>query len=145
MHENGVEYHRRTPLWPQAYSEAEKKLFETSPLPFRVVRKKRTMVTAHRNGKYITRNVSHLKVIDTRFQGKDEEEEDDNVVLNSNSNSTSNASDANGNPPQNDLRRSTRNRRQVDRFDILFMNNLCFNFFSFFFGTTCFSQSKGGM
>ena len=86
------------------------------PLPFRVVRMKGTMVTACHNGKYITRNVSHFKVVDPEFQGEDEGEEDDDLVPISNSNSTSNASDANVNPPQNELRRSTRNRRRVDRF-----------------------------
>ena len=72
---------------------------------------KGTMVTACRNGKYITRNVSHFKVVDPEFQGEDEGEEDDDLVPISNSNSISNASDANVNPPQNELRRSTRNRR----------------------------------
>ena len=38
------------------------------PSPFRVVRKKGTMITACRNGKYITRNTSHFKAIDTVLQ-----------------------------------------------------------------------------
>ena len=34
------------------------------PVPFKVVRKRGTMITASCNGKYITRNASHFKVID---------------------------------------------------------------------------------
>jgi hypothetical protein len=34
------------------------------PRPLEVVRKKGTMVTAYRDGKYITRNISQFKVID---------------------------------------------------------------------------------
>ena len=77
------------------------------PLPFRVVRTNGTMITARRSGKYITRNVSHFKVVNPVFQGEesnDEEEEDDDTVSSPNSNLTSNASDANVNPPQNELR-----------------------------------------
>ena len=53
----------------------------------------------------------HFKVVDPEFQGEDEEEEDVDLVSISNLNLTSNASDANVNPPQNELRRSTRNHR----------------------------------
>ena len=70
------------------------------------------MVTTCRNGKYITRNVSHFKVINTEIQGDDDEEDEDNLVSSLNSNTPN----ANVIPPQNELRRSTRNRRQVDRF-----------------------------
>ena len=84
------------------------------PIPFQVVRLNGTMVTAQRNGKYITRNVSHFKVINTERQGDDDEEEEDDLVSIPNSNS--NTPNANANPPQNELRRSTRNRRRVDRF-----------------------------
>ena len=83
------------------------------PVPFQVVRLNGTMVTACRNGKYITRNVSHFKVIDTEIQEDDDEEED---YLVSRPTSNSNTPDNNVNPPQNELRRSTRNCRQVDRF-----------------------------
>ena len=31
--------------------------------PFHVVRKKGTMITAQRNGKYLTRNASHFKIL----------------------------------------------------------------------------------
>ena len=77
------------------------------PLPFRVVRTNGTMITARRNGKYISRNVSHFKVVDPVFQGEesnDEEEEDDDITSSPNSNPTSNVSGANINPPQNELR-----------------------------------------
>ena len=77
------------------------------PLPFRVVPTNGTMITARRNGKYITRNVSHFKVVNPVFQGEesnDEEEEDDDTVSSPNSNLTLNVSDANVNPPQNGLR-----------------------------------------
>ena len=39
------------------------------PLPFRVVHMNGMMITARRSGKYITRNVSHFKVMDPGFQG----------------------------------------------------------------------------
>ena len=77
------------------------------PLPFRVVCTNGTMITACHNSKCITRNVSYFKVVDPVFQAEesnDEEEEDDDIVSSPNSNSTSNASDANVNPPQNELR-----------------------------------------
>ena len=78
-------------------------------IPFQVVRLNGTMATARRNGKYITRNVSHFKVINTERQGDDDEEEEDDLVSIPNSNS--NTPNANANPPQNELRGSTRNRR----------------------------------
>ena len=79
-------------------------------IPFQVVHLNGTMFTAHRNGKYITHNVSYFKVIDTEIQGDDdnEEEEEDNLV--SSLNSKSSTLNANVNPPQKELRRSTRNR-----------------------------------
>ena len=82
------------------------------PVPFQVVRLNGTKVTACRNGKYITRNVSHFKVIDAEIQDDDEEEDD----LVSSPSSNSNTPDNNVSPPQNQLKRSTRNRRQVNRF-----------------------------
>ena len=73
------------------------------------------MVTAHCKRRYITRNVSHFKVIDTEMQTDDDdaEEEDD---LGSTPHSNSNAQNNDLNPSQNELRRSTRNRTRVDRF-----------------------------
>ena len=35
------------------------------------------MITARRDGKYITRNISHFKVIDSSLKQSDEEEEED--------------------------------------------------------------------
>ena len=63
--------------------------------------------------------MSHFKVLDPVFQGEesnDEEEEDDDITSSPNSNSISNVSGANVNPHQNELRRSTRNCKQVDHF-----------------------------
>ena len=85
------------------------------PVPFQVVRLKGTMVTARRNDKYITRNVSHFKVIDAEIQEDDEDEEEEDDLV-SRPTSSSDTPDNNVSPPQNELRRSTRNRRQVDRF-----------------------------
>ena len=65
-----------------------------------MVRDQSVLVTACRNGKYITHIVSHFKVIDPEFQEEDEEEEDDDLVSISNPNSTSNDSGATVNPPQ---------------------------------------------
>ena len=51
------------------------------PNPFRVFRKKGTMVTAYRSGKYITRNISRFKVIDSAFQeSAQEDDEDDDLT-----------------------------------------------------------------
>ena len=53
------------------------------PVPFKVVRKRGTMITASRNRKYITRNASHFKVIDPSLdndqQATDEEEDELNT------------------------------------------------------------------
>ena len=46
------------------------------PRPFEVVRKKGTMVTAYRDGKYITRNISQFKVIDSSLKERNREEGD---------------------------------------------------------------------
>ena len=46
------------------------------PSPFRVVRKKGTMITAQRNGKYITRNASHFKALHPQAQTIIEEGEE---------------------------------------------------------------------
>jgi hypothetical protein len=52
------------------------------PSPFRVVRKKGTMITVLRGGKYVTRNASFCKRIDPSMAGgnessEEEEEQDD--------------------------------------------------------------------
>ena len=48
------------------------------PAPFQVVRKKGTMITAQRNGKYITRNASHFKRVDPSFFQNQEDKVDSN-------------------------------------------------------------------
>ena len=50
------------------------------PRPFEVVRKKGTMVTACRDGKYITRNISQFKVIDSSLKGPNREEGDEDYL-----------------------------------------------------------------
>ena len=47
------------------------------PRPFRVIRKKGTMVTACRSGKYITRNTSHFKLSSSMFPETDIDEHND--------------------------------------------------------------------
>ena len=54
------------------------------PLPFTVVRRKGTMITASRNGKYISRNASHFKKINSPYpspQSNDSEDDDDTDIL----------------------------------------------------------------
>ena len=46
------------------------------PRPFEVVRNKGTMVTACRDGRYITRNISQFKVIDPSFKEPSSEDND---------------------------------------------------------------------
>ena len=54
-----------------------------NPSPFCVTSKRRTMITAQRNGNYITRNTSHFKLVDSSLQEStnDEEEEDDDEIM----------------------------------------------------------------
>ena len=87
------------------------------PSPFRVVMKRGSMITAVRNGKYITRNVSHFKVIDTSIDdmdsvGSDIEDEVEDI-------DPPDRDDTNAQPQIMDsptLRRSTRNRCPPRRF-----------------------------
>ena len=58
------------------------------PSPFRVVRMNGTVVAAHRNGKYISQNMSHFKVVDSEHEGEepnDEEEDGDDLESSPNS------------------------------------------------------------
>ena len=48
-----------------------------NPSPFRVTGKRGTMITAHRKGKYITRNASHFKLVDPTLQDVTDNEEPD--------------------------------------------------------------------
>ena len=73
------------------------------------------MVTAYRDGKYITRNISQFKVIDSSLKESDlEEDEDDDL---SNDTDTSSV-----NPPvppflpANPIRRSNRTRNPPQRY-----------------------------
>ena len=50
--------------------------------PWEVVRKKGTMVTACRDGKYITRSISQFKVIDSSLKEPDQGEDEDDEDLN---------------------------------------------------------------
>lgn len=53
------------------------------PFPFIVVRRKGTMITASRNGKYISRNVSHFKKINSPYRNpqSDISDDDDTDIL----------------------------------------------------------------
>ena len=94
------------------------------PLPFLVVCTKGTMITARRNGKYITRNVSQFKVVDPALRREDsneEEEDNEDLTLSSDQETAVDPPDAVPRSgiafsPQNTLRRSTRNRSKVHRF-----------------------------
>jgi transposase InsO family protein len=47
------------------------------PIPFKIIRKKGSRVTAVRNGKYITRNVSYFKKVDSSLHQTTNDNEDD--------------------------------------------------------------------
>ena len=51
--------------------------FDTSP--FKVVRRKGTMITGTRNGKFVTRNISHFKKIRSAIAVELSEDEDDDI------------------------------------------------------------------
>ena len=53
--------------WQKKYNKLSTRF---DPLLFRVVRTNGTMITARRSGKYISRIVSHFKVIDPGFHGE---------------------------------------------------------------------------
>jgi hypothetical protein len=99
-------------------------------VPFQVVRIKGTMITARRNEKYITRNVSQFKIVDPSLgrdksmtDDDDEDNDSDNEDLSMNPEQEmpiavrgQNANvEVNSSPPNN-VRRSTRDRRKVHRF-----------------------------
>ena len=96
------------------------------PVPFQVVRIKGTMITARRNEKYITRNVSQFKIVDSslgRDKSMTDDDDEDNEDLPMNPEQEmpiavrgQNANvEVNSSPPNN-VRRSTRDRRKVHRF-----------------------------
>ena len=89
-----------------------------NPYPFQVTRIKGTMVTARRKDKYITRNVSHFKVIDnstncTDESSDEEEEEIDEDNTQQPVNVQPRAGEQNPNPPR---RYPARNRKSLRRF-----------------------------
>ena len=85
------------------------------PSPFKVTRKKGTMVTALRNGKYVTRNASLFKRVNLRFSEREEEESDEDE---DDSSTESNSNDQNDNRQpnnQNNTRRyPVRNRKHLN-------------------------------
>ena len=88
----------------------------SDPVPFKVVRKRGTMITASRNGKYITRNASHFKVIDPSLDNDQQATDDEEDELNT---APLNVEAPIHQPPPINppaLRRSTRNRSTPQRF-----------------------------
>ena len=87
------------------------------PSPFKVTRKRGTMVTALRNGKYVTRNASLFKRVNLRFSEGEEEESDEDE---DDSSTESNSNDQNDNRQpnnQNNTRRyPVRNRKHLNRY-----------------------------
>ena len=92
------------------------------PSPFKVTRKKGTMIIALRNGKYVTRNASLFKKVNLRsFQEEEEESDEDKDDFN-----TDHDSNARNENPQNDQnhgqngnnarRYPIRNRKQLNRY-----------------------------
>ena len=82
------------------------------------------MITAQRNGKYITRNASHFKRIDSSLQKdtntEDREEDDDDLVSTPEDRRIeihgATPSSTNNPPAQSNTRRSVRDRKRVNRY-----------------------------
>ena len=124
---------RRAKLKMNTYARQRKQnKFSTrfDPVPFQVVRIIGTMITARRNEKYITRNVSQFKIVDSSLgrdklmtDDDDEDNDSDNEDLPMNPEQEmpiavrgQNANvEVNSSPPNN-VRRSTHDRRKVHRF-----------------------------
>ena len=87
------------------------------PVPFKVVRKRGTMITASRNGKYITRNPSYFKVIDPSLDNDQQAtgEEEDELNTSPLDVEVPIPQPSPINPPA--LRRSTRSRSTPQRFE----------------------------
>ena len=84
------------------------------PSPFRVTSKRGTMITARRNGKYITRNTSHFKLIDSEIKemtDEEEQEDDDDCESTNGERGTS----VEG-PGARNVRRSERGRKPFKHF-----------------------------
>ena len=84
------------------------------PSPFRVTSKRGTMITARRNGKYITCNTSHFKLIDSEIKemtDEEEQEDDDDCE------STNGERDASvEGPGTRNVRRSERGRKPFKHY-----------------------------
>ena len=93
------------------------------PKPFRVTRKKGTMITAFRNGKYVTRNSSLFKKVNLQlFEEEEESDEDDDDSSAENDSNDRNETRAQ-NSDRNDRRNESgtrryprRNRKQLNRY-----------------------------
>lgn len=91
------------------------------PRPFKVTRIKGTMITAVRNGKYVTRNASLFKPVNVQVSQSDEEEEtddDDDQPLIENQSRNSDYPHDTEESENSDTRRRypQRNRRPLERY-----------------------------
>ena len=89
------------------------------PRPFKVVRKSGTMVTAYRDGKYITRNISLFKAFDERAKKSEEEEKPNELRKDTpatNDTDPPTETDREPTPSVKAPRRSTRQRKPATHF-----------------------------
>ena len=90
------------------------------PSPFKVTRKKGTMITALRNEKYVTRNASLFKKVNFRLSEGEEEESDedeDDCSTDTNPNDRNNHRPPNDQNNENTTRRyPLRNRKHLNRY-----------------------------
>ena len=86
------------------------------PRAFRVIHKRGTMITICRNGKYITRNASHFKKVNSKLTDTnlDDDEQDDDIF--DTDTNLAQSSPNSGQRSADGLRRSQRNTRPVIRF-----------------------------
>ena len=95
------------------------------PSPFYVVRRKGTMITAVRNRKYVSRNVSHFKKIESSIGESsitDEHEEENDDIL---TEVDVAPSPVNSVPPINVRRYPNRDRRQTQRYNNYMISESC--------------------
>ena len=98
--------------------QRKQNMFSTKfdPSPFYVVRRKGTMITAVRNRKYVSRNISHFKKIESSIVESsitDEHEEENDDIL---TEVDVAPSPVNSVPPINVRRYPNRDRRQTQRY-----------------------------
>ena len=89
------------------------------PKPFKVTRKKGTMITALQNGKYVTRNASLFKKVCFRFSEEEEEsdeDEDEFIDLHDRNENLSPSDENNGRNENTTRRYPMRNRKQLNRY-----------------------------